>query len=69
MAERTLKRKLAEQGASYSELLDRQRQTRALELLRTDASIDDIAERLGYADAANFTCAFRRWTGKSPHAS
>jgi AraC-like DNA-binding protein len=66
MAERTLKRRLAEQGTSYSELLDRQRQTRALELLRTEASVEEIAERLGYSDAANFTRAFRRWTGKSP---
>jgi AraC-like DNA-binding protein len=68
MAERTLKRRLAEQGTSYSELLDRQRQTRALELLRTDWSIEEVADRLGYSDAANFTRAFRRWTGKSPRA-
>jgi AraC-like DNA-binding protein len=68
MAERTLKRKLAEQGTSYTELLDRQRHTRALELLRTDATIEQVADRLGYSDAANFTRAFRRWTGKSPRA-
>jgi AraC-like DNA-binding protein len=68
MAERTLKRRLAEQGTSYTELLDRQRQTRALELLRTDWSIEEVADRLGYSDAANFTRAFRRWTGKSPRA-
>jgi AraC-like DNA-binding protein len=68
MAERTFKRKLAEQGTSYSELLDRQRQTRALELLRTESSIEEVAERLGYSDPANFTRAFRRWTGKSPRA-
>lgn len=68
MAERTLKRKLAEQGTSYSELLDRRRHMRALELLRTSASIEQVAERLGYSDAANFTRAFRRWTGKSPRA-
>lgn len=69
MAERTLKRKLAEQGTSYSELLDRRRHVRALELLRTSASIEEVAERLGYSDAANFTRAFRRWTGKSPRAA
>ena len=68
MAERTLKRRLAEQGTSYSLLLDEQRQRRALELLRTGANVDQIAERLGYSDAANFTRAFRRWTGKSPRA-
>jgi AraC-like DNA-binding protein len=68
MAERTLKRKLAEQGTSYTDLLDRHRHTRALELLRTDATIEEVADRLGYSDAANFTRAFRRWTGKSPRA-
>jgi AraC-like DNA-binding protein len=66
MSERTLKRKLAEQGTSYSELLDRERHSQAVELLRGAASIDDVAERLGYSDAANFTRAFRRWTGRSP---
>lgn len=69
MADRTLKRKLAEQGTSYSDLLDRQRHMRAIELLRGDASIEAIAERLGYSDAANFTRAFRRWTGTSPRAA
>lgn len=68
VAERTLKRKLAEQGTSYSQLLDRQRHTRTLALLRTDASIEAVAERFGYSDAANFTRAFRRWAGKSPRA-
>ncbi|HKP55781.1 MAG TPA: AraC family transcriptional regulator [Polyangiales bacterium] len=49
-------------------MLDRVRHTRALELLRSEASIDEAADRLGYTDAANFTRAFRRWTGKSPRA-
>jgi AraC-like DNA-binding protein len=68
MAERTLKRRLAEHGTSYSLLLDEQRRQRACELLRTDMNVDQIAERLGYSDAANFTRAFRRWTGQSPRA-
>jgi AraC-like DNA-binding protein len=64
---RTLKRRLADQGTSYSELLDELRQERALLLLRDESlSIEQIAERLGYSDAANFTRAFRRWTGKTP---
>ena len=68
MTERTLKRRLAERGTSYSRLLDTQRHDRALELLRTAASVEDIAVQLGYSDAANFTRAFRRWTGQSPRA-
>lgn len=68
MAERTLKRRLAERGTSFSQLVGIQRRRRALELLQTPASIDEIAELLGYSDAANFTRAFRRWTGQSPRA-
>ena len=69
MSPRTLKRKLAEAGASFSGLLDEQRRDRALLLLRDGAlTLDAIAERLGYSDVANFTRAFRRWTGTTPGA-
>lgn len=64
---RTLKRRLAAEGTTYSELLEEQRRERALLLLRDDAlSLEQIAERLGYADAPSFTRAFTRWTGTSP---
>lgn len=66
---RTLKRKLAIGGTSYSALLDEARLERARELLRADRrSIEEIAESLGYSDVANFTRAFRRWTGSTPAA-
>jgi AraC-like DNA-binding protein len=66
---RTLKRRLAERGTSFSELLDELRRDRALLLLRSsDVSLDAVAERLGYSDVANFTRAFRRWTGTTPGA-
>lgn len=64
---RTLKRKLAAEGTSYSELLEALRRERALLLLRADElSLDQVAERLGYADAPTFNRAFTRWTGTSP---
>jgi AraC-like DNA-binding protein len=64
---RTLKRRLAELGTGYSELLDEEREARARALLRgTTLTIDEIAERLGYSDVANFSRAFRRWTGTTP---
>jgi len=64
---RTLKRRLADAGTSYSDLLDELRQERAMLLLRDETlSREQIAERLGYSDAANFARAFRRWTGKTP---
>jgi AraC-like DNA-binding protein len=65
---RTLERKLREQGTSYSKLRDQARRDAALELLGTELSIEEIASRLGYSDATNFTRAFRRWTGESPSA-
>jgi AraC-like DNA-binding protein len=69
MSVRTLKRKLESDGTSFSELLDEQRRSKAMILLRSeDLSIDEIAARLGYSDAANFTRAFRRWTGTTPKA-
>jgi AraC-like DNA-binding protein len=66
MSSRTFKRKLEEQETSYSKLLEELRRSQATELLRSELSIAEIAARLGYSDAANFTRAFRRWTGQSP---
>lgn len=66
---RTLKRKLASEGASYGSLRDAHREQLARRLLRSpELSIELIADRLGYAEPASFTRAFRRWTGTSPSA-
>lgn len=66
---RTLKRRLAEQGTSYSDLLDTLRQERAALLLEDpELSVQEIADRVGYSDNANFTRAFKRWTGLTPQA-
>lgn len=69
MSTRTLKRRLAEAGASFSELRDEEQKEAALRLLeRDDMPIERIAEHLGYSDVANFTRAFRRWTAQTPAA-
>jgi AraC-like DNA-binding protein len=67
MSVRTLQRRLADMGVSYSDLVDEVRLASALTLI-DDRSIklSEIARRLGYADAANFDRAFKRWTGLSP---
>ena len=66
---RTLKRRLREHGTSFREVVDELRLAEADRLLaRPGLSIEQIAERLGYSDAANFGRAYRRWTGKTPGA-
>lgn len=67
VSERTLRRKLADEGTSYRALLDEVRLTLAERLLGTGAlSVEDVALRLGYAEATSFIAAFRRWTGQTP---
>ena len=64
---RTLARRLQERGTTFRELLDTVRFDAARELLRSSSvSLEDIANRLGYADATAFARAFRRWSGCSP---
>lgn len=65
--ERSLRRKLAAENTSYQQLTDATRQDKALYWLKhSELSIERIAEKLGYAEAAAFNHAFQRWTGKSP---
>jgi AraC-like DNA-binding protein len=67
VSSRTLRRRLAHEGGSYSAVLDEERRATALLLLRSPTlSIKDVTERLGYSDVANFMRAFRRWTGQTP---
>lgn len=64
---RTLHRRLAEDGLSYQSIVDEMRRSLATELLEsTQLAIDQIAERVGFADAVSFRKAFKRWTGRSP---
>jgi AraC-like DNA-binding protein len=66
MSPRTLKRRLAARDVSFSELVERERRERALMLLRSPMSIDQVAERLEYSTASTFVRAFHRWTGTTP---
>ena len=66
-APRTLQRYLAEEGTSFSAVLEKWRFKRAVEALESDdASVAKIAQHLGYANTPNFIRAFRRWTRHSP---
>lgn len=68
MGERTLRRRLAEEDVGYQQLLDEVRSSLALALLdgRVTMPVAEVARRLGYAEAAAFIHAFRRWTGRTP---
>jgi AraC-like DNA-binding protein len=67
MTPRTFRRRLQEQGSSYRQLLEEARRRDSCRLLeKPDLEIRRIGELLGYADPANFTRAFRQWTGKAP---
>ncbi|GAA5315104.1 MAG: ornithine utilization transcriptional regulator OruR [Candidatus Pelagadaptatus aseana] len=67
LSERTLIRRLSEEGHTYRQLQTKVLQEWAHHYLReTDLSVDAIALQLGYQDSANFRRAFRNWQGCSP---
>jgi AraC-like DNA-binding protein len=67
MHPRTLQRRLSEAGEEYSDLMAEVRFERASRLISDpNVKIIDVAGELGYSDSANFTRAFRQWTGVSP---
>lgn len=69
MSERTLQRRLADDGTSYQELLDETRAALARRyLLEPEVSVEEIAFLLGYSQVRAFQRAFKRWTGRSPSA-
>ncbi|MGZ3429707.1 MAG: AraC family transcriptional regulator ligand-binding domain-containing protein [Polyangia bacterium] len=67
MSARTLQRRLGEAGAQFSEVLDAVRADEAKRaLVSSDAPLAEIGWRLGFADLATFSRAFKRWTGQPP---
>lgn len=67
MSERSFQRRLAGAGLCFSRLVGEARFDVAHALLADRAlRVIDVSTALGYRDSANFTRAFRRWTGVSP---
>jgi AraC-like DNA-binding protein len=67
MSVRSFQRRLTAEGLIYSKLVDQVRFEKAIQLLSEPTiAMVEIASDLGYTDPANFTRAFRRWTGVSP---
>jgi AraC-like DNA-binding protein len=70
MSERTLHRRLHDEGTSFRRVLDDVRRDVATALLDDQRiAIAEIAFILGYSEPAAFTRSFRRWTGQSPQAA
>jgi AraC-like DNA-binding protein len=67
LSRRTLARRLASEALTFSKVLDDLRRDLAMRYLADSSlSISQIAWLLGYQEAAAFTNAFKRWTGKTP---
>lgn len=68
MSSRTMRRRLAHEATSFQQLLDdcRMRQAVLEFQSRPEASIAEVALRLGYAEHSTFTRAFTRWAGIAP---
>jgi AraC-like DNA-binding protein len=67
LGRRTLQRKLAACGTSLTVLVDEARRDRA-ELLVGEGllTLGEVATRVGFAEQASFTRAWRRWFGAAP---
>jgi len=67
VSQRSLQRRLKEQGISFTQLLESTRSELGLQYVRDpQRSFNEIAFLLGFAEPGNFSRAFKRWYGKSP---
>lgn len=64
----TLRRRLAEGGASFRELRKEELNGAAQRLLRKRRAIADVAEELGFSEFRSFNRAFKEWNGLTPKA-
>ena len=66
---RTLRRRLRDEGTTFSRLRQRVLEREACRRLESPgASIQEVSHALGFAEPATFHRAFKRWTGITPAA-
>ena len=69
LSPRTLRRRLAADGSSFSAVAADTRQELARRYVASpDVAITEVAFLLGYSEVSAFHRAFRRWTGSTPAA-
>jgi AraC-like DNA-binding protein len=67
LSERTLQRRLQDEGTTFAQLLDDVRTELARMYLSDEKlAIFEVAFLLGYSEPSAFNRAFRRWTGETP---
>src|SRR5262249_32185434 len=67
VSQRTLARRLAVEGVTFSEVLEGLRSDLARQYLADEGlTISQVAWLLGYQEISAFTHAFKRWTGMTP---
>lgn len=67
MSQRTLQRRLSEEGTTLREMVEQTRQDLATAYLSDpELSLAEVAYLLGYREESSFFRAFRRWTGVTP---
>jgi AraC-like DNA-binding protein len=67
LSDRTLHRRLAEEGTTFREVAESTRRDLAVDLVRDSPRVfKEIASLVGFADPRSFHRAYRRWTGTTP---
>lgn len=70
LSERSLQRRLDDQGTRFADLMDEVRRELAMRYI-ADAhlALGEVAYLLGFSDPSSFHRAFKRWTGMTPAAA
>lgn len=67
MSPRNLQKRLKKEGTSFKEILESVRYRSAIKLLTEESkAVGEVAIFLGYSNTANFSRAFKKWSGFYP---
>ncbi len=70
LSERSLQRRLDEEGTRFADLVDEVRRELALRYIADERlALGEVAYLLGFAEPSPFHRAFKRWTGTTPAAA